>query len=134
MSQIRSGSIVAFYLFDISETIDLAAVRALVGGPAVAARFAPKPAAPSYLQYEKPPLSFDAEAIGIRTIEGYSTRIRAYDYGVVSVALTRAFAASWIDLLGIGQALIESAEFERRAEQLCREVAGRLRPAFTGYR
>jgi hypothetical protein len=31
MAQIRSGQIVAFYPFDIAETIDLAAIPALVG-------------------------------------------------------------------------------------------------------
>src|SRR5947207_447236 len=57
MSEIRSAQIVLFYLFDVAETIDLQAIPALIGGPAVAARLAPKPATPAYVQYDKPPQS-----------------------------------------------------------------------------
>ncbi len=34
----ESGQVVAFYLFDVAETIDLQSIPALVGGAAVAAR------------------------------------------------------------------------------------------------
>jgi len=66
--------------------------------------------------------------------DGFRIRFRTYDYGVISVAFTRAFAGTWRDLLAMGQSLMESAEFEQRAEQLCRVVAARLRPALAGYR
>ena len=47
MAQIRSGQIVAFYLFDVAETIDLAAIPALVGAVTTPARLAPKPSTPA---------------------------------------------------------------------------------------
>ena len=134
MSEIRSAQIQLFYLFDVAETIDLAAVPALIGGPTVAARLAPKPATPAYVQYDKPPLSFDGEAVGVADLDGFRVRVRVYDYGVISLALSRGFAGSWSRLVGVGQNLIESAELEQRADQACRAIADRLRRALIGYR
>ena len=59
--EIGLAQVVAFYLFDVAESIDLAAVSSLMGTQAVAARLAPKSATPAYVQYEKPPLSLDGE-------------------------------------------------------------------------
>ena len=134
MPPIRAGQFVAFYLFDVAETIDLQAVRALVQGPAVAARLSPKPATPAYVQYDKPPLSFDGAEFGHPELDGYQVRIRAYDYGVISLALSRSFSGDWSELLAIGQSLIENAELEQHAEDVCRRVADRLKPAIVGLR
>jgi hypothetical protein len=134
MAAIRAGQIVAFYLFDVAETIDLPAIPALVGGPAVAARLAPKPATPAYVQYDKPPISVDGSAVGMPELDGFQVRLRAYDYGVISIALTKDFSCDWPELLGISQALIENPELEQRAEALCGQLVARLRPALVGLR
>ena len=134
MSAIASGQIVAFYLFDVAETIDLAAVPPLVGGTAVAARLAPKTATPPYVQYDKPPLTFDGEVVGARPIEGFRTRVRVYDYGVISLALTRPFSGPWSALVAAAQTLVENADLEQRAEAQCRAIAERLAPALHGRR
>jgi hypothetical protein len=134
MPEIRSAQIVLFYLFDVAETIDLQVIPRLIGGPAVPARLAPKPATPAYVQYDKPPLSFDGEAVGVGELDGFRVRVRVYDYGVISLALVRGFAGSWTELVGIGQDLIESPELEQHAEQACRAVVSRLRAALKGYR
>ncbi len=134
MPQIRSAQLVAFYLFDVAETIDLSAVPALVGGPAVAARLAPKPATPAYVQYENPPLSFEGDLFGVVDVDAFRTRVRVYEYGVISLALTRRFTGDWSELVGAGQAFIESPELEQRAERVCRVVAARIEGALVGYR
>jgi hypothetical protein len=134
MADIRAGQIVAFYLFDVAETIDLARVPALVGSTTTQARLAPKPATPAYVQYDKPPLSFDGAAIAISELEGFQVRLRTYDYGVVSVALSREFTGDWSALLRVGQTLIENDEFEQRAEAVCRRLLDRLGPALIGPR
>jgi hypothetical protein len=131
---IQSAQITAFYLFDIAETIDLAVVPRVIGGPTVAARLAPKPATPAYVQYGKPPLSFEGETVGVSEVDGFRVRFRVYDYGVVSVALTRPFSGGWSELIMLGQTLIENDELESRAEQLCRTIADTLKPALNGYR
>jgi hypothetical protein len=134
MPSIRAGQIVAFYLFDVAETIDLQAIPALVTGPAVAARLNPKPATPPYVQYDKPPISFDGATVGIPDLDGYQVRFRAYDYGVMSLSLSRSFSGDWSELLAIGQSLIENAELEQRAEDLCRRVIERVKTAINGLR
>src|SRR5689334_7885053 len=134
MLTIGDAHLYAFYFFDIAETIDLAAVPALVPGPAVAARLAPKPATPAYVQYEKPPLSFDGEAVGAAEIDSFRVRVRVYDYGVISIRLSQGFAGAWSELVALGQTLVESAELEQQAERVAYTVADRLRPAVAGYR
>jgi hypothetical protein len=134
MADIRAGHVDAFYLFDVAESADLTRVSTLIGGPTVSARLAPKPATPAYVQYEKPPLSFDGEIIGIGEYEGFRSRIRVYDYGVVSVALQRPFGGSWSELVLLAQTLMENPEVEQRAEQICRLVIDRLRPSLVSPR
>ena len=134
MADTCAGQIVAFYLFDIAETIDLAAVPPLIGAPGVAARLAPKPTTPAYVQYEKPPLVFDGEVFGAGEVAGFRPRVRLYSYGVVSIALTREFAGPWTDFTALGASFVESADLERQAEQLCRTVAARLQPALRDVR
>jgi hypothetical protein len=129
VSEIRGGHIVLIYLFDVAESVSLQAVPRLVGGSTEPARLAPKPATPAYVQYDKPPLAFDGEAVGIGDLDGFRPRFRVYDYGVISVALTRPLTGSWDDLIALGQTLIENDEYERRAEELCRRVADRLHAA-----
>jgi hypothetical protein len=134
MPDIRAAQFIAFYLFDVAETIDLQAIPALVGGPAVATRLAPKPPTPAYVQYEKPPLAFEGELVGVPDIDGFKPRIKVYDYGVISLALSRPFCGGWSELVSAGQTLIESVELEQRAEIACRQVASRLRPALVACR
>ena len=132
--EIRRAQIVAFYLFDVAETADLSRVPALIGGSATPARLAPKPATPPYVQYDKPPLSFDGEAVGIAEVSGFRSRVRVYDYGVISVALTQSFSGSWQELIACSQTLVENLRLEQEAERVCRAVINPLRPALTALR
>src|SRR5689334_13401692 len=77
---VRAGRIDAFYLFDVAESADLSAIPALIAGQTVPARLAPKPATPAYVQYDKPPLLFDGDAVGVGEFEGFKSRVRVYDY------------------------------------------------------
>src|SRR6185295_15350810 len=108
MSHIRSAQIYAFYLFDVAETVNLDAIPGLIGGPTVAARLTPKSATPAYVQYDKPPLSFDGDLVGVSPVSGFRPRFKVYDYGVVSVALSKPFCGSWSELVSLGQEFIES--------------------------
>ncbi len=134
MAEIRTGQVVLFYLFDVAGTADLQAIPGLVGGPAVPARLMPKPATPAYVQYGKPPVSFDGDAIGMDEVDGFRVRFRVYDYGVVSVALMRTFHGSWSELVSLSETLVENPDLEARAERLCRSVTTRLDGALRGLR
>jgi hypothetical protein len=134
MADIRSAQIYAFYLFDVCERADLQAIRALIGGPTTAAKLAPKSAAPAYVQYEIPPLSFDGDLIGVSDVAGFRPRFRVYDYGVISLSLSRPFCGCWSDLVGLGQELIENDDLGRLAEERCRSVVDRLGTALIDRR
>ena len=127
-----SGSLTVFYLFDVAEAIDLAAVSPLLGSAPVAARLAPKPATPAYVQYAKPPLLLDGDALHAGTIDGLAPRFKLFDYGVVSLALTRPFAGTWIELIDAGQPLIDGDRLAREAEACCRRLLARLGPVLVG--
>jgi hypothetical protein len=134
MSQINAAQIHAFYLFDVAETVDLRAIAPLIGGPATAARLAPKQTTPAYVQYDKPPVTFDGGVVGIAELDRFQVRFRAYDYGVISIALSRPFTGDWSELMALGQSLIENDELEQRAEAACRHLLNRIGPALTGLR
>ena len=129
MPAIQSGLVAAFYLFDVAEAIDLAAVPALMPAQTSVARLAPKPATPAYLQYQAPPLLIDGEALHAPELDGFRVRVKLFEYGVVSFALTRPFSGSWAELGEVGQRLLGTGSLDKQAEQLCGQVVDRLRPA-----
>lgn len=78
METIRTGQIVALFLFDVAESTDLQAAAGMVGS-VTRARLEPKAAAPAYLQYQQPPLLFDGAAVDIPTIEDFRVAFRILD-------------------------------------------------------
>jgi hypothetical protein len=129
MAVIVSGQLTAFFLFDVAEAADLAAVRALVGGAGQSARFAPRSAIPAYVRYQQPPVQIEAEALGLAPIDGWSTRLKIFDYGVVSLALTRPFAGSWAELVAVSQSVMATSALDPHVEAMCRGAVERLRSA-----
>ena len=101
MSTITSGTITAFYLFDVGDVITLTAGadRFAVTAPS---RFAFKQPSPAYVQYRESPIIVDGSAIGMGTVGDYAVRVKAFDYGVVSVALTCGMPSDWDALLAQG--------------------------------
>jgi hypothetical protein len=132
MEQLR-GQIVAFYLFDLAEAIDLQAAASAIGS-SVRATFAPKPPTPAYVKYQQPPLLFDGPGAGTAPIDGFHVSFKVFDYGVISLRLTREFAGTWRDLADASDQLVENEALERQAEQACRRVAERLTQALTDPR
>lgn len=126
-----TGHLCAFHLFDVAESLDLPRVMALLGGAPEPARFAPKPAAPAYVQYQQPPLQIEAEALGVPGIDGWHARLKTFDYGVVSVSWTRGFSGTWADLVSLGGQVTSDASLERAAERQCQSLVDRIRPALT---
>jgi hypothetical protein len=128
METIREGQIFALYLFDVAEAIQLPTAATLVGG-STRARLEPKAATPAYLQYQQPPLLFDGSVIDLAVIEDFQATFRVFDYGVISLRLSKQFAGTWLDLSKTAQTLVENEALERRAEEACRKLAERLGPA-----
>jgi hypothetical protein len=134
MPAITAATLTAFYLFDVADQIDVNWLQDAIGGGAAAARLTPKSSAPSYLQYATPPVVVDGGALQLPDIDGFRSRLKFFDYGVVSVALTRPFSGTWTDLIGLSQKYIENDALEQRAEDACREICRRFSGAFTAAR
>lgn len=126
---IRSGQISALFLFDVSESVELARLSALLKAAVHPARVASKPAMPSYVRYQTPPLQIEGESLGLNHLDGFNVRIMVFDYGVVSLSLTRPFSGSWRELIALAHGLSVENALEAGAERLCREVVNRIRPA-----
>lgn len=128
--EIRSGTLTALYLFDVAESIDLARVREMLGGGS-ATRLPSKSTTPARLQYQVAPLVVDGETAGITPIEEFQARLKVFDYGVISLALSRECSGTWADLVDISQRYIENAALEGRAEDAIRALAKRCGRALT---
>jgi hypothetical protein len=120
------GQIVALYLFDVAEAIDLHAAAAAISS-SVRAKFAPKPATPAYVRYQQAPLLIEGAGVGVPSIDGFRTGFKIFDYGIISLRLTRDFEGTWKDLADASDLLVENEALERQAEQACRSVAERLK-------
>lgn len=122
-------TLTAFYLFDVAESVDLPRLTALMGGASEPARFAPKPAVPQYVGYAQAPLQLVPDTLGVTGFDGWQLRIKAYDYGVISLALTRRIEEGWEGLVAFGARLSNDPELEQRADRCCRAIVERIRPA-----
>jgi hypothetical protein len=69
--------------------------------------------------------------LGIGVVDGFRARVKFFDYGVISLALTRAFAGSWQELVAISQQYIENEALERRAEDAARQLLAACAEAMT---
>jgi hypothetical protein len=127
---IRAGTLTALYLFDVAEHFDLARLRASIGTGSEA-RLPSKAAAPAYLRYQIPPLIADGETLGLTAIEGFRARLKFFDYGVISLALTRPFSGSWTELVGSSHRYIENASLEAQSENAVRTILDRCQSATT---
>jgi hypothetical protein len=120
-----AGSVTVFFLSDIAEAINPTAVRGLIG-PTGAARLTPKPTTPSDVQYQQPPITIEGSTVGMADIGGFHVRFKTFDYGVVSVALSRPTAGNWDQFLADGLDWQEDASLSAAAERLCRALIQRL--------
>jgi hypothetical protein len=130
MLAIAAGHVTAFHLYDVCEVIDLAAVATLIGGTS-RVKLTPKTTTPAYVQYQQPPLTIDGAAIGVPDALGFAVRFKLFDYGVISVALTRPLPGSWKELVDYAIALQEDARVAATCESLCRDLMARLQAALT---
>ena len=131
--EILHGQIFALYLFDVAEATDLQAAAATAGG-GVRLRFTPKPATPAYVQYQQPPLWFEGAALGLPKMDEFAVGIKLFDYGVISLRLTRQFSGTWEELAVLSNQLVENEALEKQAEEACRTIADRLKSAMTAPR
>lgn len=90
-----TGTATAFFLFDVSDAIDIGQGRFnTVEGPDT----------------------------GMADVAGFHVRFKVFDYGVISVSMTRALPDNWDGLLAAGRQWFEATELATEAERLCRTL------------
>ena len=132
-----TGFVTALYLFDVAQAIDLAAIRQRLGPRATNAKLDDKGPGPARVRYRQPPVVVDGADLACAELDQFRVRVKFYDYGVISLTLTRPFAGSWTDLGALRQSLIENESLEQRAldacERIVKEMASALREARASF-
>jgi hypothetical protein len=129
-----AGQVHVFFLFDVAQAIDLGALRRRLGSALQASRLDDKNAATPAVSYLTPPLSCGGDVLGVAEVDGFALRVKFFDYGVISLLLSKPFAGSWSDLIGLSQTLIESEPMEQRATAVCRRLVDQIRADLSGVR
>ena len=134
MTDTLSGFVTALYLFDVADAIDLGAVKRQLGEHAAVARLDEKSAGPARIHYQQPPVVVDGQTVGLADIDGFRVRVKFYDYGVISLMLSRPFRGAWAELAVLGQAFIESEPLEDSASRACLAIIEIIKPALSRLR
>lgn len=129
-----TGFITAYYLYDVAETIRLSTLKDWFGPAATLATIYDKSPGAPRVRYIQPPVITDGATLGQPTIDPFRVRIKFYDYGVVSLQLSRPFEGSWAEFVALGRDLIENEPLQRAADEACRRVVDRIRPHLDGER
>jgi hypothetical protein len=108
MTEIRDATIHAFFLFDVAQEIRLETVRAALGSRVLDARTR-APGMPTG-GYANPPVAAVGADVGVDPIAGCVVEVRFYDYGVLSLRLSKPFAGAWADLGRLGSEFIENEQ------------------------
>jgi hypothetical protein len=127
-----TGTIHAYYSYDVAQSIQLGALRATMGPAATLAALSDKAPGAPRLRYIQAPVVVDGAALDEPVIADFRVRVKFYDYGVMSLALTRPFAGSWTELVALGQDLIESEPLQAQADAACRRIVDRVAAFLAG--
>jgi hypothetical protein len=125
LSNVRA-TITAYYLFEVSETIRLGPLQAAFGPAATLATLSDKAPGAPRIRYIQPPVVVDGEAIGEATLGDFRVRAKFYDYGVISLALSRGCSGPWADVVAVSQELIENDALQAQAEATVQRILGRI--------
>jgi len=121
-----AGHVTFFYAVDVAEAIALSELPGLLGATASAKPLAPRASAPPYLQYQQAPVTFGGEALGLSGADGFHIQIKAFDYGVVSVALRRPFSGPWDGLVRLAADVMSGESVAREADRAASACVERI--------
>ena len=107
-----SASLLALFLFDVSDEIRLDDIRRVLNAPQAGRNPTFRQPAPEYVQFANPPVLESIEALMLS------------GFGVVSLKLEMPFDGSWHDLVALSARWMNNAELEFKArEALQRRLA-----------
>jgi len=122
------GSLRALALYDVSEEIALDRVRSLLGITDVRREPSFRSPSPDYVRFDRPPVIETAEPMA-GSAGSWNCVVKYYSYGVISVALERPFETGWGGLVQLSSEWMGSGAVERRAGEIARSRAERVRGA-----
>jgi hypothetical protein len=120
------GSVLVLIQFDVCEEIRLDVLRPLLGARTAEASFKK---APSYVQYQRPPVEETLEPLVLESGERLAGEIKYYDYGVVSLEFELPFAGDWDTLIQLSCRWTSDTNFEKVAGRIVRQKLERAAPA-----
>ncbi len=123
------GSVLFLNLYDIAEEIRLPEVRRLLGLAPVARESGLRHPAPEYLGFENPPVVEPLQQMALWGNVQLASRLKFYDYGVLSVQFELPFEGGWDALTDLASRYATGVEIERESAALARRQVERLKPA-----
>jgi hypothetical protein len=123
-----SASVIAYYLFEVCESIRLGALQKALGSAASLATLYDKAPGAPRVRYIQPPVIVDGDALGEPVIGDFRVRVKFYEYGVISLALSRECSGPWRDLVAAAQDLIENESLQEQAEAALQRILPRIGP------
>ena len=123
------GSFFVLILYDVAEEIQLSKVRGLLGAEPPRREPSFKHPAPQYVRFERPPVVEHPGSILLPNGERFQSRVKYFDYGIVSVELELPFETDWEDLVHLSSRWIDAPELEKSAGELVRSRLERVAPA-----
>ena len=129
--QIKTGQIYALYSFDIGYEIDLQKTSQILKAE-LARKLAKKKIAPTYIQYQTPPLTI---ALGEHSFKLLNTDMRAevtaklFDFGAISISFRMPFSSSLSELNKYSTALIYDVDLGVEAKRLLDELSLKIKSA-----
>src|SRR5271170_3988961 len=114
------GSFWVLVLYDVAEQIQLDKLRGIVGAEPPRREPSFKHPAPEYVRFERPPVVAYLDPACLSTGERFQSRIKYFDYGVISVELELSFEADWSDLVRLSNRWIAAPEIEKCTGDLVR--------------
>ena len=123
------GSIFFLNLYDVCEELHLQEVRRALGLPAVGRESGLRDPAPEYLGFVKPPVIESLEQVTLSGNRRLASRLKFYDYGVVSVQFELPFEGAWETLVELASQYSSGGEMEREAAVIARRELQRQQAA-----
>jgi hypothetical protein len=120
-----SGFVLVLIQFDVCEELRLDLLQQSVSARTLQ-QPSLKPAAPSYVRYQRPPVVGPLEPLVLETGERLEGEVKYYDYGVVSVVYQLPFSGDWDGLVKLASRWVWDVDFAMRVEPVARQMLDRV--------
>jgi hypothetical protein len=115
---VREGAFHAYFVFDVADTIELATVAGTAGtGAARAPLQLRREASTGFIAFPVAPV-----VVALPSSGELSLRAKFFDYGVISIRLTRPFAGSWSDFAAFTRRLRHDPSLEQIARDALQQM------------